>query len=121
MFIIGIFLLIGILYKREIKTIISFLFLGFVVMYFWEEIKMLTFVLSFTGFGSCLVFGIILKIKKDKRAKKLLLISLLCFLILSIVIATDDTSKSQTEQYTTKVQTINKKVLCTLPLKVFEL
>lgn len=97
MFILIVFLLLGILYKREIKAIISFLFLGFVVMYFWEDIKLIVLILSLISFISFLILGIMAVFKKDKSAIHKLLISLICFLIVCFGIVSDDTSAIQTK------------------------
>lgn len=104
LFILIIFLLIGIVFKREIKTILSFLFLGFVVMYFWEDIKIIAFIISLMGFALFLILGIFALFKKDKSAMKKLIISVLCFLIVCIGIVTDDTSANQIKDSTMRVE-----------------
>ncbi len=98
MFILIIFLLIGIAFKREIKTIISFLFLGFVVMYFWEDIKLITAILSIFGGLLTLYLTLVSVFTKEKaKALKYLLISILCFLIVCISIVNDESVAIQKE------------------------
>lgn len=105
MFILIIFLLIGIAFKREIKTIISFLFLGFVVMYFWEDIKLIAVILCIFGCLLTLYMTIVSIFTKEKaKALKYILISLLFFLIVCIGIVNDDTSAIQIEEPTISVQ-----------------
>ncbi|UQZ34557.1 hypothetical protein C2I18_14135 [Paenibacillus sp. PK3_47] len=105
MFILIIFLLIGIAFKREIKTIISFLFLGIVVMYFWDDIKLIALILSIFGCLLTLYLTIVAVFTKEKiKAVRYLSISILCFLIVCIGIVTDDTSAIQTEDSTIRVE-----------------
>ncbi|OAB41008.1 hypothetical protein PMSD_00505 [Paenibacillus macquariensis subsp. defensor] len=86
MVILIIFLLLAVLYKSEIKTIISFLFLGLVVLIFWEDIKIITVILSLIGFPIFLILGIRSLFIRDKTALKKFLISFLCFLLFSFAI-----------------------------------
>ncbi|MRN56789.1 hypothetical protein [Paenibacillus monticola] len=101
MVILIIFFIFAVLYKREIKTIISFLFLGVVVMIFWEDIKIIAAILSLIGFTVFFILAIISLFKRDKTAIKKFLFSTLCFIFLAVSIANDDSSSLPIEQPST--------------------
>ncbi|KGE17605.1 hypothetical protein PWYN_23765 [Paenibacillus wynnii] len=101
MLILIIFLILAIIYKKEIKTIISFLFLGIVVMLLWDDLIIIALILSLVGFTAFLTLAIVALIKKDKTAKYKFLVSTLCLLIVAIGIMNDD-SKSQPVEQTSR-------------------